>query len=168
MPAQNALLADAVPREAYGRVYGFERAMDNLGAIGGPLLALALVASIGVRTAILLSIIPGLLAALAVVYAIRKLPRITRRERLPIRLRMRPVLRGRLGELFLGISAFELGNVAATLLILRVTELLTPGHGSDTAVQIAVVLYAGCNLGRRRGQRAGPGAWVTGAGWSEC
>ena len=38
--------------EAYGRAYGFERAMDNLGAIGGPLLALALVALVGVRTAI--------------------------------------------------------------------------------------------------------------------
>jgi hypothetical protein len=37
--------------------------MDNLGAIGGPLLAIALVAVIGVRGAILLPIIPGLLAA---------------------------------------------------------------------------------------------------------
>jgi MFS family permease len=42
VPARNALLADVVPRTAYGRAYGFERTMDNLGAIGGPLLALAL------------------------------------------------------------------------------------------------------------------------------
>ena len=42
VPARNALLADATPREAYGRAYGFERMMDNLGAIGGPILALAL------------------------------------------------------------------------------------------------------------------------------
>src|SRR3954453_7073417 len=41
-PARNALLADVVPANAYGRAYGFERAMDNLGAIGGPLLALGL------------------------------------------------------------------------------------------------------------------------------
>ena len=53
---RNALLADATPREAYGRAYGFERMMDNLGAIGGPILALALVAAFSVRTAILLSI----------------------------------------------------------------------------------------------------------------
>ena len=64
VPARNALLADMVPAGAYGRAYGFERAMDNLGAIGGPLLALALVALVGARTAILLSIIPGLLAAI--------------------------------------------------------------------------------------------------------
>jgi Major Facilitator Superfamily len=66
VPARNALLADVVPAVVYGRAYGFERAMDNLGAIGGPLLALALVGLIGVRSAILLSIVPGLLAALAI------------------------------------------------------------------------------------------------------
>lgn len=48
--------------------------MDNLGAIFGPLLALGLVAMVGVRTAIGLSVIPGLLAALAIVYAIRHVP----------------------------------------------------------------------------------------------
>ncbi len=36
VPARNALLADVVPAAVYGRAYGFERAMDNLGAIGGP------------------------------------------------------------------------------------------------------------------------------------
>lgn len=51
VPARNALLADIVPVAVYGRAYGFERAMDNLGAIA------------------------GLLAALAVVYAIRHAPR---------------------------------------------------------------------------------------------
>jgi len=146
VPARNALLADAVPREAYGRAYGFERAMDNLGAIGGPLLALGLVAAFDVRTAILLSIIPGLLAALAIVYAIRRLPRLSVRERRPLRLTIRPLLRGRLGKLLLGVGAFELGNVAATLLILRATELLSPEHGSDSAVKIALGLYAGYNL----------------------
>lgn len=146
VPSRNALLADAVPREAYGRAYGFERAMDNLGAIGGPLLALALVAAVSARTAILLSIVPGLLAAVAIVLAIRHLPRVERHERRPLRLRLRPVLRGRLGALMVGVGAFELGNVAATLLILRATELLTPGRGLDSATTIALALYAGYNL----------------------
>jgi MFS family permease len=146
VPSRNALLADAVPREVYGRAYGFERAMDNLGAIGGPLLALALVAAFDVRTAILISVIPGLLAALAIVYAIRRLPRLSTRERQPVRLKVRPVLKGRLGTLMLGVSAFEFGNLAATLLILRANDLLTPGHGHDSAVQIALLLYAGYNL----------------------
>ena len=104
-----------MPASVYGRAYGFERAMDNLGAIAGPLLALALVGLVGTRTAIALSIIPGLLAALAIVYAIRHAPQAEERERQPLRLRVRPVLTGRLGRLLVGVSAFEFGNVAATV-----------------------------------------------------
>jgi MFS family permease len=146
VPARNALLADIVPAAVYGRAYGFERAMDNLGALVGPLLALALVGLIGIRTAIALSVIPGLLAALAIVYAIRHAPRAERRERQPLRLQVRPVLTGRLGRLMVGVSAFEFGNVAATLLILRATELLAPGRGQDRATQLALGLYVAYNL----------------------
>jgi MFS family permease len=146
VPSRNALLADATPREAYGRAYGFERMMDNLGAIGGPTLALALVAALTVRTAILLSIIPGLLATLAVIYAIRRLPTLERRGRQPIRLQLAPVIRAGLGRLMLAVSAFELGNIAATLLILRATQLLTPTEGADAATKTALLLYIAYNV----------------------
>jgi MFS family permease len=146
VPARNALLADTVTPRAYGRAYGFERAMDNLGAIGGPLLALALVALVGVREAILLSIIPGLLAAGAIVYAIHHVPRLERHQRQPLRLRLRPVMRGRLGRLMGAPGAFEFGNVAATLLILRATELFEPGRSTAAATQLALVLYTAYNL----------------------
>lgn len=146
VPARNALLADLVPAEAYGRAYGFERTMDNLGAIVGPLLALGLVAVFDVRTAILISVVPGLLAAVAIVYAIRQatLPKVTERKKL--RFRIRPVLRGRLGRVMAGFIAFEVGNVAATLLILRATDVLAPGHGVDTATQLAIALYVIYNV----------------------
>ena len=146
VPARNALLADIVPPAVYGRAYGFERAMDNLGAIAGPLLALGLVGLVGVRTAIALSIIPGLLAALAIVYAIRHAPRAEQRDRQPLRLRIRPVLTGRLGRLMVGVSAFEFGNVAATLLILRASELLAPGRSQGRATQLALGLYVAYNV----------------------
>ena len=141
-PSRNALLTDVVDPEVYGRAYGFERAMDNAGAIVGPLLALGLIAVVGVREAILLSVIPGLLAALAIFIAVRSARRLERHERPPLRIRIRPVLHGRLGRLLGAVTAFELGNVAATLLILRATDLLTPDHGHDSAVRLAVVLYA--------------------------
>ena len=146
VPARNALLADIVPPNVYGRAYGFERATDNLGAIAGPLFALALIGLVGTRTAIALSVIPGLLAALAIVYAIRHAPRAEQRERHPLRLRIRPVLTGRLGRLMVGVSVFEFGNVAATLLILRATELLAPGRDQDRATQLALGLYVTYNL----------------------
>lgn len=164
-PSRSALLTEAVSAEAYGRAFGYHRAMDNLGAMAGPLVALALVALAGVRTAILLSVIPGLLAALAIVIGIRAIPRVKEIEPRALRLRVRPVLRGGLGRLFVAVSAFELGNAAATLIILRATGLLTPGHGRHRATEIALVLYAvynltaaaasliGGRLGDRRGMR---------------
>ena len=144
-PSRNALLADLVEPGAYGKAYGFERAMDNFGAIVGPLLALLLISLVGVRQAILWSIVPGLLAAAAIYYAARHVARPTTRERRPIRLQVRPVLKGRLGRLFIGMGAFEFGNAAATLMILRASELLTPSRGEHAAAQIALLLYVGYN-----------------------
>ena len=174
VPARNALLADVVPPSAYGRAYGFERMMDNVGAIVGPLLALGLVAAVGVRWAIGLSVIPGLMAAGAIVYAIRKTRVPTAAERVPFRIRVRPVLSGRLGSLLGAVAAFEVGNVAATLLILRATEVLVPTHGVDVATTVAIGLYVAYNataalvsmpagrLSDRLG-RSGP-VWVLGGG----
>lgn len=113
--------------------------MDNLGAIGGPLLAIGLVALVGVRDAIGLSVIPGLLAALAIIYAIRSTAAPRQRASQPVR--VRPVLRGRLGRLMIGVTAFEVGNAAATLLILRATDLFDPGRSQAAATQLALVLY---------------------------
>jgi MFS family permease len=146
VPARNALLADMVPAEVYGRAYGFERMMDNLGAIGGPLLALGLVTLVGVRTAILLSVIPGVLAALAILYAIRHLPRATSRERTQLKITVRPLLRGQLGRVLLGVGLFEASNVAATLLILRATQQLVPSLGIQAATQVGILLYTGYNV----------------------
>ena len=146
VPARNALLADTVPSSVYGRAYGFERAMDNLGAIIGPLLAIGLVAVFSARTAIMLSVIPGLLAVLAIIYAIRHTAKPEEQKRQPIRLRIRPVMKGHLGRLLGAISIFEVGNIAATLLILRATDLLEPGRSLDEATQLAIGLYVLYNI----------------------
>ena len=114
VPARNALLADIVSPAAYGRAYGFERAMDNLGAIGGPLRAIGLINMFSIRTAIAISVIPGLFAAVAILYAIRHTPTRKRTEAAP-----NPASNSRCPDTafrtgFAGITAFELGNCAAT------------------------------------------------------
>ena len=146
VPARNALLADVVPASAYGRAYGFERAMDNLGAIGGPLLALGLVRIVGVRRRSCSASFRDCLRS----------RRSCTRFAIP---RSRPSANADrsdygfdrscevgCGRLMVGVSAFEFGNVAATLLILRVTDLLAPGHGEDDAARIAIALYVLYNL----------------------
>ena len=170
VPARNALLADLVEPDVYGRAYGFERAMDNLGAIAGPLLALGLVAAVGTRAAIGLSVVPGLLAALAMVYAIRQVGRHDERTRQPVRIRVRPVLQAGLGRLLAGVAAFEIANISTTLLILRSTELLEPGRGHDRATELAIAGYVLYNVAAtaisvpagRLGDRRAPGPVLAG------
>jgi MFS family permease len=43
-------------------------------------------------------------------------------------------------------ALFEIGNLAATLLILRATDLLRPAHGLQSATQIAFALYTAYNI----------------------
>lgn len=56
-------------------------------------------------------------------------------------------------------AAFEFGNVAATLLILRATELLTAGHGTVGAAQIALGLYTSYNFAAT--VASFPAGWLT-------
>ena len=79
----------------------------------------------------LVSVVPGLLAAAAIIYAIRVTRKPTVQARHPLRFQIRPVLKGELGRLFVGIGAFEIGNVAATVLILRAFQL---EHGRNRAM----------------------------------
>ncbi|WP_249138402.1 MFS transporter [Phenylobacterium montanum] len=146
VPARNALLADIAPADGYGRAYGFERAMDNLGAIVGPALALVLVSLIGVRSAILVSIVPGLFAAAAIFFAVARAPRLTRRTSAPLRIKLAALVRGPLGRLLLAMTVLELGGAAATLLILRATQALTPHLGLQGATQTALGLYIAYNV----------------------
>lgn len=145
VPARNALLADVVSPAEYGRAYGFERAMDNLGAIAGPILALGLVGWLGVRQAILVSVIPGLLATAAILYAIRRTAAPTRQPR-RLRLVLRPLWDTPLRRLAPGIGVFEIGNVAATLMILRATDLFTPIQGAQNATKTGIGLYIAYNV----------------------
>jgi MFS family permease len=149
-PARDAMLAQLAPAEAYGRAYGLERAGDNLGAVAGPLIAAGLVTVLGIRHVLYLSAIPGLFAALAITIAAREARRrrssaaaVARRARLELHgLRQAGVLRP-----LLPIGAFELGNVATSLLILRATTLLHHGGRSvAAATSLAVLIYAGHNL----------------------
>ncbi|MBA4181194.1 MAG: MFS transporter [Anaerolinea sp.] len=63
---RDAMLADFATSEDRGRVFGFHRAMDTLGAVAGPLVGLAFLQSgAALRIVILLAVIPGILSVLA-------------------------------------------------------------------------------------------------------
>jgi MFS family permease len=71
---RDALVTDVTPAPMRGYAYGFQRALDNAGAVGGSLIAAAVLSwsSIGVESMILLSAIPGVIAVACVVFGVRE------------------------------------------------------------------------------------------------
>lgn len=147
-PARDTLLVSLVPRSAYGRASGLERAGDNAGALVGPLMASALVGVLGIRHTMLLAFIPGILAAGAITVAAREARRVVTDPvgRRTLSFNFAELWRVGLGRTLAPAALFELGNVATTLLILRATDLLqADGRSLATATSIAILLYAGHN-----------------------
>lgn len=146
-PARDTLLSGSVPEEQLGRAFGVERAMDSIGAIAGPLLAAPLIIAVGYRWLFALSIVPGLLAALAVLVLVREVPRVAHGASAvvaPMRTLLRT--RGPFRRLLAGVGLYGLGNFSATLLILRATQLLSEhGRSEAAAAAAAVLLYAAHN-----------------------
>jgi MFS family permease len=141
-PARNALLASLAPPGAYGRAFGFERTMDHLGAVIGPLLGAALVASVGIRSTLYLAAIPGLFAAAAIIVAAREARGLAAPVRRRVRLELAALRETGILRALAPVTLFELGNCASTLLILRATGLLHPGRKISDAAAVAVLLYA--------------------------
>lgn len=152
-PARDMLLTSLTRRETYGRAFGVERAGDNAGAVLGPLAAASLIAVLGVRHVIWLSVVPGMLAGVAIVVAAREARRTISapQARRTLRLNVGELRRAGMVRLLIPVALFELGNVATTLLILRATGLLevaplgATGRSAVAATTIAIILYAGHN-----------------------
>lgn len=79
---RDALLADMVPPENRGRAFGLQRAMDNAGALVGPLLAAFLLKFVfdDERSVFLLAAIPGLAAVALLIVSVKDAPREGRAE----------------------------------------------------------------------------------------
>jgi MFS family permease len=73
---RDAMIADATPAGLRGYAFGFQRALDNGGAVGGSLLAAAVLAwsQVSLTQMILLSAIPGFVAVLCLALAVKEAP----------------------------------------------------------------------------------------------
>ncbi len=145
-PVRKALLAGAVPREAYGRAFGLERLMDTLGAIVGPLSALWLLNASGhnFRLVFACTIVPGLMAAAVIAFLVKErtravVPHISFGERLR-------ALPRNYRRFLVGVGLFGAGDFAHSMLILLATQKLSPLIGVGRAATIAVTLYVLHNI----------------------
>jgi MFS family permease len=140
-PAKKALLAADVPPSAYGRAFGFERLMDTVGAIAGPLTALWLlrVTHHAYRSVFFWTLLPGMAAVLCFWLLVRERPIGTRKQ--VSFLTGLHALPGSFRRFLLGVGIFGAGDFAHTLLILYATRMLAPEHGMAWAASVAVGLY---------------------------
>ena len=149
-PLRNAILADSVEPKDRGKAFGFHRAGDTLGAIAGPLLGSALIAWLPAgwftgpdgpyRVVFLVTLVPGLGAALAFALLIRE-QWFTPKPGLRLGASVRALPAG-FRRYLVGVGLFGLGDFSHALLILAAGVLLAPTHGTQEAAAIAGLLYA--------------------------
>jgi MFS family permease len=143
-PVRNVLLADATDPSTYGRAYGFERAMDSTGAIIGPLIALAIVNSSGVRSVFVWTLVPGVLAALCIATLVKEQPHEPQpHARLWGSVKSLP---GEFKEYLVGVGIAGVGDFSNTLLILWATQAWAPRMGLGPAASRAMLFYVGYNV----------------------
>lgn len=120
---RDALIAAAVPRAQQGRAFGFHRAMDHLGAVLGPLVALGLLAWFGrepenLRKVFLWGALPGLAAVLLLWLFVREAGPARPPVRLPRR-RWHALPPRRLRPFMLALVVFTLGASSDLFLLLK-------------------------------------------------
>jgi MFS family permease len=144
-PSRDALLADAVATGNEGRAFGFERAMDTIGAVLGPLCATALLTIISMRSVLLWSLAPGLAAAVAFALLAPSSKNEALHEARNLIASFRDLPRNFL-HFLAGVFAHGIGDFAPTLLILRTSQILAPRVGAGRAAAISVGLYTFYNV----------------------
>lgn len=121
---RDALLARAVPEQQRGLAFGLHRAMDNAGAVIGPLLAAWLLArDVALRDIFIWAALPGA-AAVALALSLRE-PQPAQHFRPPFDWRLTgfgPSYR----RYLLTLGVFTLGNSSNMFLLLRARELGLP------------------------------------------
>jgi len=162
---RDAIIAAETPTERRGEAFGFQRAMDHLGAVVGPLCAIALLrfATTDLRVVFALAAIPAAVACAVLVAYVREPARAARApDALPARLGApdRALLR-----LLVPLAIFTLGNASDLFLLLQLSE-----HDSGP-IQLSL-LWLGLHavksvsslFGGRLADRFGPLAMIT-SGW---
>jgi MFS family permease len=123
---RDALVAASVSAERRGAAFGFERMMDNLGAVFGPMIAFSLArAGVPLRTIFASTIFPGLIA-MAIVIGLREKAR-DPAEIKPLQKNEKiiPISAGVKKYLFV-VAIFSLGASADSFLIFRMLDLGLP------------------------------------------
>jgi MFS family permease len=139
-PTRDALLAGSVPPSAYGRAFGFQRALDTAGAVLGPLAATALLVAVTPRTIFVCSLVPAVIAGCIVLAGVREV-RTLRHEALSLRGHAKNIPKS-FWVFLTAAGLFGSGDFAHSMLTLYAITALTPSLGHARAAAIGALLYA--------------------------
>jgi len=123
---RDALVADSTPPEIRGFAYGYHRALDNAGAVGGSLVAAMVLAWSGasLTQVILWSAVPGFIGVLLIAVGIKEkvaaVPAASRNSRPPLRW---SVLSAGMRRYLVVLTLFTLARASETFIVLRGNEL---------------------------------------------
>ena len=132
-PRDDLIAANTRP-EQQGLAFGLHRSMDTLGAVIGPLVALALVqAHVSLRWIFAIAVVPGLLSVLAIVLFVREHREQPKRSAFRLSLPASPAFRW----LLAGTLLFAIGNSSDMFILLKAKDI---GLGTS-AVILLYVLY---------------------------
>ena len=121
---RDAMISDLIPSGLRGAAYGLRQALDTVGAVTGPLIAIGLMALLDndFRVVFWLALIPGALSVLILIVGVREPPRAAETTDAPLRL---SDLKG-IGHIFwivVGIGAvLTLARFSEAFLILRAQD----------------------------------------------
>jgi len=162
---REAMIADSTAPQMRGRAFGFDRAMDHLGAAIGPLLAFwfLLIWPDHLATLFLLTLVPGAVVVALLLVGLSEPPALEPpRER--VRLTLKPFDRD--FRLFLlALVVFTLGNSSDAFLLWRARELGVPAYQLPVLWCLFHIVKSLSNIGLGRGvDRFGPRLFIF-SGW---
>jgi MFS family permease len=132
--ARDDLIAANTRAGQQGLAFGLHRTMDTMGAVLGPLAALALVqADVPLRWIFAIAVIPGLLSVLAIVLLVKEHRERPRTQAFKLSLPASPAFRW----LLAGSLLFAVGNSSDTFILLKASDV---GMGTATVI-LLYVLY---------------------------
>jgi MFS family permease len=140
--ARDALIADSTEPQYRGVAFGFHRALDTLGAVVGPLIALLIVTmrpGISLTWLFVVAFIPGVLSAVLALVAVKDIPHEPERSAPPSILQRFP---RPFWTLIAANTLFSLGNSSDAFLILRSKELGLTLAGVICAFALYNTVYA--------------------------
>jgi MFS family permease len=124
---RDALVADSVSEKKRGLAFGFQRAMDNAGAVLGPLAAAFLLPLLhdNLKVLFYLSAIPGVIVLIIVFFFVREVKPQRRGERLSLLGGLR-AMDANFRYYLLVVLLFTLGNSSDAFLLLKASDAGIP------------------------------------------